>query len=57
MAGIDEIRAERLKKIDVLRAAGMDPYPSTSSRTHTVLDVVGQFETLEKSAEHITVAG
>ena len=57
MAGVDLIREERLKKVATLRAAGMDPYPSASYRTHTVGDALEQFETLEKSTEHITVAG
>ena len=57
MAGIDEIRAERLKKIDLLRAAGVDPYPAQVHRTHTLKDALAQFETLEKDVTVITVAG
>jgi lysyl-tRNA synthetase class 2 len=57
MAGIDEIRAERLKKVELLRTAGMDPYPAKVVRTHTLLEARNQFETLEKDVATISVVG
>lgn len=41
------IRADRLKKLKDLRAAGVDPYPSNSNRTHVIGVVRGDFERLK----------
>lgn len=57
MAGIDEIRAERLRKVALLRERGMDPYASESFRTHKIFEVLGQFEFLEKAGHECTIAG
>lgn len=57
MAAIDDIRAERLKKIEVLRAAGMDPYPAKTNRTHALAEVLSAFDNLESSKKVITVVG
>lgn len=57
MAGLDEIKAERLKKIETLRAAGVDPYPSRSGRTHALEKVRTSFADLETSQRVVTVAG
>lgn len=57
MSSLDEIRNERLKKLEALRAAGMDPYPAESKRTHQIGNVVETFGTLEKEGETVTLAG
>lgn len=57
MSALDEIRAERLKKLAILRERGFDPYPSTTHRTHTVEEVISQFDTLTSSSEVVTIAG
>ena len=54
---LDEIRAERLKKIDLLRAAGMDPYPIESNRTHQNSAFLSSFADLESSGEVVTLVG
>lgn len=38
---LDEIRAARLEKLAKLKAAGIDPYPAKSSRTHTIAEATG----------------
>ena len=53
----DAIRAERLKKLDVLRAAGMDPYPSHSEVDVTIRDFIQNFETHEKRGDVQTIGG
>ena len=40
----DEIRQERLRKLGLLQAAGMDPYPAQSNQTITAEHFLEQFE-------------
>jgi lysyl-tRNA synthetase class 2 len=50
-----EIRQTRLDKAAALRARGLNPYPSTSRRTHYADRVIADFATLE--GQTVTVAG
>jgi lysyl-tRNA synthetase class 2 len=55
--GEEELIALRREKLDRLREAGIDPYPTRSERTHTAQEAV---ELLERSAdgnESVSVAG
>jgi len=44
MASLEEIREARLAKIKKLEDAGINPYPISSSRTHTLASVRDSFE-------------
>ncbi|MEK7135081.1 MAG: lysine--tRNA ligase, partial [Patescibacteria group bacterium] len=44
MSSIDEIRAARLAKLDLLKEQGINPYPATTSRDTTVADAIEKFE-------------
>lgn len=57
MSGIDDIRTERLKKAEMLRAAGMDPYPAVSERTEDNAQFVADFFSLIESKQSVTLAG
>ena len=59
MASIEELRSVRLEKISLLRNAGMDPYPSSVPRTHTILGVKNSFAslTIESESKNISIAG
>lgn len=57
MTAIDDIRAERLKKIETLREAGMDPYPARTGRTHSLIQVRADYPKLESSEKVVTIAG
>ena len=57
MASLNELRDVRMEKLNKLREAGMDPYPASVPRTHTLQEVIGNFEVLEKSGESVSVAG
>lgn len=57
MSNIEDLRADRERKIEALRAAGHNPYPSKGNRTHEIAAVQADFETLEQSQESITVVG
>ncbi len=50
---LDDFRNERLKKLEALRAAGINPYPATSERTHAIGDVLAAFD--ELAAGHVLV--
>ena len=39
-----EIRAERLKKLQMLKEAGMEAYPAISSRTASISQFLADFE-------------
>ncbi|MBI4093843.1 lysine--tRNA ligase [Candidatus Kaiserbacteria bacterium] len=52
-----DIRAERIKKLDILKKAGMDPYPAVSERDHSIAEVLASFEALVKNGKEATVAG
>ncbi len=47
---LDE-RAHRLRKLDALREEGIDPYPVTFARDHTLAEVRDEFGHLEDGAE------
>lgn len=53
----ESIRAERLKKLQLLREAGMDPYPAVSERSSSVKNFIAAFEDHEKKGDIQTVAG
>jgi lysyl-tRNA synthetase, class II len=57
MSALDDIRAERLKKIELLRTKGIDPYPIDSTRTHELVQVRREFTALESSGQSVTVSG
>ncbi len=57
MSGLDDIRWERLKKLQLLRERGIDPYPAESQRTHENKAFIEQFESLSKDGTAVTLAG
>jgi len=52
-----DIRAERLRKLQLLRESGRDAYPASSTRTTTAADFLDTFEELESSGKSVTLAG
>lgn len=57
-----EIIGERQAKADALRAAGVNPYPARSARSHHLSDARAQFEAYEAAASdteapRVTIAG
>lgn len=57
MASIEELRQARLQKIEKLNEAGMNPYPSSISRTHTIKEVKENFKNLSEEGKSISIAG
>lgn len=57
MASLEEIREARLKKLQLLNDAGINPYPAETDRDFEIADLVKNFETLQKENKVVTVAG
>ena len=57
MASLEELRAERIKKLETLKARGINPYPVESTRTHEIAEVMKGFSALSKKKKGIVVAG
>ena len=56
MASLDEIRAARLEKLNSLISKGINPYPVSTSRTHTNAEAKAKFDELT-DGEAVTLAG
>ncbi|TSC90067.1 MAG: lysyl-tRNA synthetase, class II [Parcubacteria group bacterium Gr01-1014_2] len=54
---LEEIRKARLKKLENIKKAGIDPYPAESFRSHKISEALGNFDELSKAGEKITLAG
>ncbi len=54
-APITELRDARLRKLEKLRELGVNPYPSTTNRTHRAGTIVSDYEAHE--GRKVTVAG
>jgi lysyl-tRNA synthetase class 2 len=57
MASLEEIRATRLHKLELLKKAGMDAYPSKVSRTFCLEDARKNFDKFAKSGEEVSLTG
>ncbi|MCA9328916.1 lysine--tRNA ligase, partial [Candidatus Saccharibacteria bacterium] len=55
MATLKDFRDERLRKIEELRELGINPYPSTATRTHNIQQVIDEFAKLEN--KDVTIVG
>ncbi len=57
---LNELERIRLEKIERMRAAGIEPYPTRVHNTHTIAEAVKQFEAAEKEGAapaRVTLAG
>jgi lysyl-tRNA synthetase, class II len=57
MSGIDEVKAERIKKLEILKSRGMDAYPARTKRTHSIARALSSFQALEREGSTIVIAG
>jgi lysyl-tRNA synthetase class 2 len=51
----DDLRQQRLAKLQKLREAGIDPYPLRFKRSHEVAQVLAEFDALD--GQEVTIAG
>ncbi len=56
MASLEELREERLRKLQILERHGMDPYPSISAREFSLAEVEKNFDEFSTKGE-IILAG
>jgi lysyl-tRNA synthetase class 2 len=54
---LNELQQQRLAKLERLRAAGIDPYPPRAKRSHTIAEVLDDFDSLIARDARVTVAG
>ncbi|MEX2033026.1 MAG: amino acid--tRNA ligase-related protein, partial [Candidatus Colwellbacteria bacterium] len=54
---LDEILAARREKLEKLKKSGADPYPAKSWRTHTISDVLEDFDALLEDKKLLVLAG
>ena len=52
---LEDYRNERLKKLEEIKARGIDPYPAKSYRNTKISDVINHFD--EKEGQEVVVAG
>ncbi|HBD24853.1 MAG: lysine--tRNA ligase [Candidatus Zambryskibacteria bacterium RIFOXYD1_FULL_40_13] len=57
MASIDEIRSARLQKLDILKKAGINPYPAKVPRDFPITFLKTNFDAQTKTSVAISVAG
>ncbi len=54
---LDDIINDRLRKLDLLHDAGIDPYPAKTLRSFAIKEALERFSALMKSKKKISVAG
>jgi lysyl-tRNA synthetase class 2 len=54
---MEELKAIRLEKLNKLKEAGMNPFPSKVPRTFCLADAKANFEEYEKSGKEVSLAG
>ena len=57
MASLEELRDTRLKKLDLLKKAGMNPFPAKVPRDFDLVEVKARFDDLSTQAKVLSVAG
>jgi lysyl-tRNA synthetase class 2 len=57
MATLSELRAVRMEKLEKLREFGMDAFPASIPRTHTLSEVLNSFDELSAANESISLVG
>jgi lysyl-tRNA synthetase class 2 len=57
VASIQSIKKNRLKKLENIRQAGINPYPAKVNRTHTCSEAKEQFEGLVKEDKELFLVG
>ncbi len=57
MPQINEVKKGRIKKLKAMQNAGIDVYPLTTKKTHSVSDALKDFSKLEQAKKEIILAG
>jgi lysyl-tRNA synthetase, class II len=54
---LDDLIKERQKKLDAIREAGINPYPSRVARSFEIARALADFDELERSGREVSLAG
>lgn len=54
---LNDLQAQRAAKLERLRAAGINPFPTRSARTHTIAAALARFDDMAAAATPLTLAG
>lgn len=54
---LDDLIAERRKKLEKLRKEDVNPYPHSGNRTHSVFDARRSFESLSRTGAKVSLSG
>ncbi len=57
MATIDELRKTRIKKLEAIKSAGINPYPEKTKRTHKISEVLKDFPKLSRLKKQVILNG
>ena len=57
MASLSEIEQNRLRKLALLRKAGVNPYPEKSQRTYQIKEVLAYFSKFEQEGKRVVLTG
>ena len=57
MASLSELRSVRLEKLHVLEQSGMSAYPASVPKTHNLIDLIRDFNSIQQSGETVSVVG
>jgi len=57
MASLEEIRTERIKKLDILKEKGMLAYPIATKRSLSIAEALASFATIESGKKKVTLTG
>ena len=54
---LEDIKQVKLEKLELLKKAGVNPYPAKSWRTHEIKQALENFEKLSEEKERIVLVG
>lgn len=57
MASLNELRTERLKKLELLRGRGLEPFPAKTYFTHTLLEILTNWDNLLAQGIEVITGG
>ncbi|MFO0718975.1 MAG: lysine--tRNA ligase [Candidatus Paceibacterota bacterium] len=57
MSSFEEIRNNRIQKLEALKAQGINPFPIDSKRDFSLSEVIEKFGTLSKSKKEVSICG
>lgn len=54
---LNDLQRQRVAKLERLRDNGIDPYPPRSTRTHTITEILADFDAVSEAGTTVTLVG